>query len=109
MTPRQQFVKDAEAGGFDLHAFVNIPSDVLCNQDDFTLVCGVLFEKFLLEPKAWEAVGKTREWCEWCDPYCRFQECPDCDMEGYLKNWNRFTYLRAKGRTIDESLELLLK
>ncbi len=53
MKATQQFAVDAKAGGYPTHLILStIDSELIAD------------EKLLLEPQAWQAVGRTRGWEE---------------------------------------------
>ena len=83
MTATKQFIEDAIEGGWDLQALVpllgirttykasigNKYMNVTTHQGNVKQLCS--FDKILLDPKAWQAVGKTRGWAG-------YHECSVC-------------------------------
>lgn len=104
MTHTQKFIEDAIAGGW--HHKGNRTTKAVPHGDAGAKVYlndandnreYVLIEEILLDPLAWQAVGKTRGWREinrmsryWNDPWKR--------------KLHRFIDHLADGKTVDEAL-----
>lgn len=107
MTATQKFIEDAIAGGWkeDCKGWYFWANKVThtgttgFNEQSFT------FHEILLDPLAWQAVGKTRGWEEFVE---------GMDMEGdyiqmpaWRSNWHHFISYLADGKTIEEALALI--
>jgi hypothetical protein len=86
MTHTQQFIEDAIAGGWCIyHEGIRIYKDAMSEEYSNALV-----NRALLDPAAWQAVGKTRGWDEVL--------CP------WRKVWHCFIDALASGDDIDTAL-----
>jgi hypothetical protein len=108
MTPTQQFIEDAIAGGWTQDyqsvpaggsvkiqvGYIKyiVPSKLLPKHQQPTFRMGRLSDA-LLDPLAWQAVGKTRGWTETNEV-----------SQIWLYNWHCFIRALADGKTIDEAL-----
>jgi len=72
----------------------------------------------LLDPEAWKAVGRATGWSKTTGSGCGKEyfdagryacECPNWSQDTWLHNWHRFIDALAEGKTVDESLEEILK
>lgn len=105
MTHTQQFIEDAVAGGWRKDEAV--AKGVFENGDFFggnahwkyplhRMIKRVSVEVILIDPQAWQSVGKTREW---------LNEEVDWPLdEMYIRKWHAFIDLLAAGKTIEDSL-----
>jgi hypothetical protein len=91
-----QFIKDAEAGGFQLPR--------MSLDDPFFPVA-----ELLLNPDVWKAVGKTRNWKSDL-VYCTtsLDEVSQEDWSAILR-WHHFIDGLAGGKTIDQALQAISK
>lgn len=65
-----------------------------------------------LDPKAWEAVGKSENWKEECNfaltqGFAHKEDCEHCVDAGWENRMIRMIYALISGKTIDEYLETL--
>lgn len=103
-TPTQQAIEDAIAGGWLLRGskvtVFKRGGDLRWQHDGYTEAVNV--SEVLLDPRFWQAVGKTRGW-------------EDDETDEYLYTTNigwrfymhRFIDHRADGKTIDEALAVI--
>lgn len=93
----EQFIKDAIAAGWKWVNFYDYNAEEILGDYDFSL------EETLLDPKFWQAVGKTRGWN-------RAFGCPLCGDDAYPspEPWQekliRFAEFIADGLSIEEAL-----
>lgn len=115
MTATQQFIEDAIKGGWGILPRINKrPSSFEIWDDDIDLKYrdnfhSTTIQKIILDPLAWQAVGKTRGWD-------RQEEHTDGKILGdrfnglrdkWKKNWHRFIDRLADGKTIEEALQAI--
>lgn len=115
MTPTQ-FIEDAIKGGWSIwlrrRKDRNTLQDGARIEDD-----GIWYEygenllpihEILLDPKSWEAVGKTREWFEGIQKeVIGVRKYREIHTKMWLFYMHRFIDHLADGKTIDESLSAL--
>lgn len=113
MTATQQFIEDAIAGEYNGTPLVKRGSwcgintwkhALITNDDQLHLMA------MLLDPLAWEAVGKTRGW-EHQSSYCRAGYHKSCSYgtgcDCFCKHLHRFIAYLVDGQKIDEALASL--
>ena len=130
-TPTQQFIEDAIKGGWNprpeettVKMTASFPTE-FGNQIHYFETAFIedgeengrnfnLFdEQILLDPLAWQAVGKTRGWTHMNIPSAFEDSDPDDTyldwdiQEGWLYWMHRFIDLIADGKTIEEALSLI--
>lgn len=100
-TPTQQFIEDAIAGGFksDLKPEV-LPGALLVGTRDNGYV--IHSEAILLDPLAWQAVGKTRWWP--VIHMVNMKRGEEQSQHYWLFMQHVFIDYLADGKTIDEAL-----
>lgn len=98
----EQFIKDAIAGGWQVEgAWPARPEEGIVYQDIIHWFDGVTntLRVALLDPLAWQAVGKTRDW---------FPEGSMGDLTGenlsWFRRWHRFVDHLADGLSIEDAL-----
>jgi hypothetical protein len=98
MTATQQFIEDAIKGGWRP---ITVATETTVFADGDKYIIRFDDSCALLDPLAWQAVGKTRGWDEE-DPECE----RICQLEGncHIKNWHAFIDRLADGKTIEEAL-----
>lgn len=64
----------------------------------------LIHHQILLDPEAWQAVGKMRNWDNGVES-CTTKNCPD--HTHWRQNWHRFIDALADGKTIEEALSVL--
>ena len=117
MTATQRFIEDAIKGGYG-DAFKVMAQLDLEEKTPYV-------DRLLLDPKAWEAVGKVRGWakhaCSHCgkettqDTSSMYRECPDdglCVEElfwdaGWKLKQHRFIDHLADNKNIEEALQAI--
>ncbi len=112
MKATKQFIEDAIEGGWSLEDFVRsrgfAPYAVKVNAKYITTLSGssstqrIPLELVLLDPLAWQAVGKTRGW----NKYIPAVNEPS---RLYKDIWHTFIDHLADGKTIEEALEAISK
>ena len=108
----KEYIEKAIEGGYE--------SGIITIMDLPDLHEGILpkiLNSFILDPKAWEAVGSVEGWEQWrcqCGFYYDMQGmiiCPDCNKSGAKKSWkqNMQEMIDAliEGKSIEEYLETL--
>jgi hypothetical protein len=125
MTTTQQFIEDAIKGGWGFLPRINkhasrceITGDNvdLYYRDNFH---ETTVQAILLDPLAWQAVGKTRGWdfaycyqCHtkvmlWAECECDEDEVTPIAKMGWHFKWVAFIDTLAEGKTIEESLQAI--
>ena len=106
MTHTKQFIEDAIEGGYEKDEF-------LVNEYH-----SINLGQALLDPKAWQAVGKTRGWIDKDYPNGEMR-CSNlvgrcdaiyCDYGGFInpnEKWHHFIDHLADGKTIDQALQAI--
>jgi len=101
------FIEDAIKGGWNLYSDMLSHSVRVTEHNYETVALGSI----LLDPLAWQAVGKTRGWDKHEGHRCRKYRDGELCMfgtEGLLKNLQFICHL-ADGKTIEEALISLEK
>ena len=95
MTETQQFIEDAIAGGYADHAY--------CNEFDMhESHSSYCHSTVLIDPLAWQAVGKTRGWT---DDYEKvFPDDSGYFREKWYNRWCMFISELGDSKTIEEAL-----
>lgn len=123
MTATQQFIEDAIKGGWKLHGMFDV-SEVKDKYNSGTwrfakctnpetgksFSTHIEYGELLLDPLAWQAVGKTRGWKsviehnhdseDSCTSFC-LQQIGTLSWRGA---WRKFYHHLADGKTIEEAL-----
>ena len=101
----KQFIEDAIEGGWGNEKHATREEIILNTMGESTQ--WEYNERILLDPLAWQAVGKTRDWVVGDEI-----ECPVCDGEMSI-DWRWYMHLAvehiAMGKTIEETLEAISK
>ncbi len=96
----QQFIEKAIEGGWDVsRADVRIRGDIH----------DASYERALLDPEAWKAVGKVEGWKPFSDmeDAIMFQRGVVLPLDRWLWNMHRMLDALAEGKTIEQYLETL--
>jgi len=95
MEHTKQFIHDAIEGGYTGLKVTPVVVKYFVDRSDKYI------KEYLLDPKAWQAVGKVRGWFvgEICDKY---NNCTRDDE--WRAIWRKFIDHLADGKTIEESL-----
>jgi len=96
MTATKQFIEDAAKGGCDFAELIG--EDPFIDGDIYNL---------LLQPQAWSAVGKVREW--YVDTQCRENHSLNYQGTCMMFAWHQFINHRADGKSIEEALAAISK
>lgn len=97
MTATQRFIEDAIKGGWDKNRHPFPPEDI----ENYTI------EKILLDPHAWQAVGKMRGWKEYQHEHLVTKE--KLITKIWLEQWHTFIDHLADGKSIEDSLAEISK
>ena len=109
----KQFIEKAIKGGWKLNTLGHEQAHI-----DVNLLNTGWYSDIMLDPLAWQAVGKVRLWNQWECPKCKAQyqmsgmiTCPDCKHQGarevWIVNMHRMIDALAEGKTIEEFIETL--
>lgn len=118
MKNTKQFIEDAIEGGWKPEEWFDLKHFIVTVDDK----CGFLLKRgateidgavqiILLDPLAWQAVGKTRGWCsgEYSQPEGTCVDCGEvgarCLHWGYV--WHKFIDHLADGKDIDQALGVI--
>lgn len=105
MTYTEQFIEDVIAGGWNKLPNENIK---LMGDSITDIRSNRLYSlhKVLLDPNAWQAVGKTRGWGtdDWDEQHFGLKDSPE---EASYKQWHRFIDHLTDGKTIEEALSAI--
>lgn len=106
MTETTQFIEDAIKGGWYIDEEAEVHSTGLWWAGELSKS----IETILLDPKAWQAVGKTRGWsyeirygkCSHAD--CDGSGCPKSGTGDWKYHWHHFIDALAEGKNVEEAL-----
>lgn len=93
-----KWMTDAREGGYKFQYYI-------CDHcEELMMSCDkVEVEKALLDPKAWQAVSKTRDWNQG-----NYEDCPSCEGSEMAVDWryymHHFIENLAMGKSIEEAL-----
>lgn len=100
----KKWVEDAIAGGWNTYRdhFINVRGDGLPYREFNEYVVAAT----LLDPLAWQAVGKTRGWVE--KTYWTMEnEVKIILLDTWQNQWHTFIQDLADGKTINEALQAI--
>jgi len=106
MTNIEKYIQWGIEGGWDNGGWENLKETIQgfkFHDGDFSPGCpGTTYspEEILLDPKFWQAVGKTRGWSKYISAVGQ-------PSMMWKSMWHRFIDHLADGKTIDEALGLL--
>ena len=95
----KQWIEKAIEGGWDK------------NIGDVTIYCDKIdnfnLEKILLDPKAWEAVGKVEEWTRTEYPTNPHIQMDSYEVKEYKEKMHQMIDALAEGKTVEEFIKTL--
>jgi hypothetical protein len=107
----QKFIEKVNEGGYvdsqNRRIWGIEDGNIVLMYEDGHRAASVSFSEILLDPLAWQAVGKVEGWLKTLGNATTFYPLIDRPMDEWEFKWHRLLVALAEGKTIEQYLETL--